>query len=290
MRPRKTIYLFILPALIVYAVFTLYPIFYGLFISFTNWDGLSPNYDFVGFRNYKNLLTNDSVFAKSIVNNLKFMLFVVTFQTILSLIFALFLVKNTKTNIALRTLYFLPTILSSVSVGFIWLNMYDTNFGMIKAVLGLFGIQNSPWWLGNPDIAIFSVAFVQVWAHSGQLMIIFIAGLQAIPEELYEVAQLEGATRFQTFRKVTWPLIAPAAAIVIAYTTLQSFRSFDLIFAMTRGGPNYATEILSTFIYNVAFQGYKFGYASAASIVFMLFLATLTFIQFKVLRTDRVTY
>jgi len=290
MRPRKTIYLFILPALIVYAVFTLYPIFYGLFISFTNWDGLSPNYDFVGFRNYKNLLTNDSVFAKSIMNNLKFMLFVVTFQTILSLIFALFLVKNTKTNIALRTLYFLPTILSSVSVGFIWLNMYDTNFGMIKAVLGLFGIQNSPWWLGNPDIAIFSVAFVQVWAHSGQLMIIFIAGLQAIPEELYEVAQLEGATRFQTFRKVTWPLIAPAAAIVIAYTTLQSFRSFDLIFAMTRGGPNYATEILSTFIYNVAFQGYKFGYASAASIVFMLFLATLTFIQFKVLRTDRVTY
>jgi len=261
-----------------------------LFISFTNWDGLSPNYDFVGIRNYKNLLTNDSVFAKSIGNNLKFMSFVVTFQTLLSLIFALFLVKNTKTNVTLRTLFFLPTILSAVSVAFIWLSMYDTNFGLIKAVLGLIGIENSPGWLADPSIAIFSVAFVQVWAHTGQLMIIFIAGLQAIPEELYEVSKIEGASRFQTFWKVTWPLIAPAAAIVIAYTTLQSFKSFDLIFAMTRGGPNYSTEILSTFIYNVAFQGYKFGYASAASIIFMLFVATITFIQFKVLRTDRISY
>ena len=290
MKPKKTIYLFILPALILYAVFSLYPTFYGLFISFTNWDGLSPNYDFVGIRNYKNLLTNDSVFAKSIGNNFKFMLFVVTFQTVLSLIFALFLVKNTKTNVALRTLFFFPTILSAVAVAFIWLSMYDTNFGLIKAVLGLFGIENSPGWLANPNIAIFSVAFVQVWAHTGQLMIIFIAGLQAIPEELYEVSKIEGASRFQTFWGVTWPLIAPAAAIVIAYTTLQSFKSFDLIFAMTRGGPNYSTEILSTFIYNVAFQGYKFGYASAASIIFMLFVATITFIQFKVLRTDRVSY
>ena len=290
MKPKKTIYLFILPALILYGVFSLYPTFYGLFISFTNWDGLSPNYDFVGIRNYKNLLTNDSVFAKSIGNNLKFMSFVVTFQTLLSLIFALFLVKNTKTNVTLRTLFFLPTILSAVSVAFIWLSMYDTNFGLIKAVLGLIGIENSPGWLADPSIAIFSVAFVQVWAHTGQLMIIFIAGLQAIPEELYEVSKIEGASRFQTFWKVTWPLIAPAAAIVIAYTTLQSFKSFDLIFAMTRGGPNYSTEILSTFIYNVAFQGYKFGYASAASIIFMLFVATITFIQFKVLRTDRISY
>lgn len=289
MKPKKTIYLFILPALLLYGLFSLYPTFYGLFISFTNWDGLTSSYDFVGVRNYKNLLTNDSVFAKTIGNNLKFMLFVVTFQTLLSLIFALFLVKNTRGNIALRTLFFFPTILSSVSVGFIWLSMYDTNFGLIKSVLDLFGLT-SPGWLANPDIAIYCIAFVQVWAHTGQLMIIFIAGLQSIPQELYEVSALEGATRFQTFRNVTWPLIAPAAAIVIAYTTLQSFKSFDLVFAMTRGGPNYATEILSTFIYNVAFQGYKFGYASAASIIFMLFVATITIIQFKVLRTDRVNY
>jgi raffinose/stachyose/melibiose transport system permease protein len=287
MKPSKGIYLFVLPAFVLYGVFVLYPVAYGLFISFTNWDGLSASYEFVGARNYRNLLTNDAVFAKSVVNNLKFMLFVVVLQTALSLVFALFLVRNTKGNIALRTLYFLPTILASVSVAFIWTAMYDTNFGVIKAILGLFGVANGPGWLADPDIAIYSVAFAQVWAHTGQLMIIFIAGLQAIPRELFEVAEIEGATKLQTFRAVTWPLIAPAAAIVIAYTTLQSFKAFELVFAMTRGGPNYATEIIATFIYRLAFQGYKFGYASAASMIFMVFVAAVTWIQFKLLRTGR---
>ncbi|OUM94209.1 MAG: ABC transporter permease [Thermobacillus sp. ZCTH02-B1] len=287
MKPSKGIYLFVLPALILYGIFVLYPAFYGLYVSFTNWDGLSAGYEFVGFRNYRNLLMYDTIFAKSVVNNLKFMLFVVIGQTTLSLVFALFLVRNTKANIALRTLYFLPTILASVSVAFIWAAMYDSNFGMIKAILGLFGVQNGPGWLADPDIAIYSVAFAQVWAHTGQLMIIFIAGLQAIPADLFEVAAIEGASKFQTFRLVTWPLIAPAAAIVIAYTTLQSFKAFDLVFAMTRGGPNNATEIIATFIYRLAFQSYKFGYASAASMLFLVFVAAITIIQFKLLRTDR---
>ena len=289
MKPKKTIYLFILPALLLYGLFSLYPMFYGLFISFTNWDGLTSSYDFVGMRNYKNLLTNDSVFAKTDRQQPEVHVVCRHVSDTAVADFRLVPGKNTRGNIALRTLFFFPTILSSVSVGFIWLSMYDTNFGLIKSVLDLFGLT-SPGWLANPDIAIYCIAFVQVWAHTGQLMIIFIAGLQSIPQELYEVSALEGANRFQTFRNVTWPLIAPAAAIVIAYTTLQSFKSFDLVFAMTRGGPNYATEILSTFIYNVAFQGYKFGYASAASIIFMLFVATITIIQFKVLRTDRVNY
>ena len=282
--------MFILPAFLLYGLFSLYPTFYGLFISFTNWDGLSPTFDFVGWKNYKNLIVNDTVFAKSIGNNLKFMASVVIFQTLLSLVFALFLVKNTKGNVVFRTIFFLPTILSSISVAYIWSAMYDPNFGLIKAILNGLGIRNTPGWLADPDIAIYCVAFVQVWAHTGQLMIIFIAGLQSIPAELYEVSALEGASKFQTFRTVTWPLIAPAAAIVIAYTTLQSFKSFDLVFAMTGGGPNYSTEILSTYIYNTAFQRYRFGYASAASMIFMLFVAAITFIQFKGLRTDQVKY
>jgi len=290
MKPKKVIYLFIVPAFLLYSLFSLYPTFFGLYLSFTNWDGISAGYDFVGFKNYNNLITNDTVFAKSISNNMKFMLSVVIFQTLLSLIFALFLVKNKTMNVALRTLFFLPTILSSVSVAFIWSSMYDTNFGLIKAILDVFGVQNGPGWLADPNIAIYCIAFVQIWAHTGQLMIIFIAGLQAIPAELYEVSSLEGATKFQTFSKITWPLIAPAAAIVIAYTTMQSFKAFDLIFAMSGGNSNYATEIMSTFIYRVAFQGYKFGYASAASIIFMVIVGLITVIQFKLLKTDQVKY
>ena len=121
-------------------------------------------------------------------------------------------------------------------------------------------------------------------------MIIFVAGLQAIPEELYEVAKIEGASKWQTFKSVTWPLLAPSATIVVAYTTIQSFKAFDLVFAMTGGGPNNSTEIIATYIYDVAFKSYQFGYASAISIIFMVIIALITYLQFKALRSDRVSY
>ena len=122
------------------------------------------------------------------------------------------------------------------------------------------------------------------------MLIIFVAGLQAIPQEMYEVAKIEGANKWQTFRQVTWPLLAPSATIVVAYTTIQSFKAFDLVFAMTGGGPNYSTEIIATYIYGVAFEGYQFGYASAISVIFMIIIAFITFLQFKALRSDRVSY
>jgi raffinose/stachyose/melibiose transport system permease protein len=117
-----------------------------------------------------------------------------------------------------------------------------------------------------------------------------VAGLQAIPDELYEVAKIEGATKWQTFRKVTWPLLAPSATIVVAYTTIQSFKAFDLVFAMTGGGPNNSTEIVATYIFDIAFRSYQFGYASAISVIFMIIIAIITFLQFKALRSDRISY
>ncbi|MGD6872041.1 carbohydrate ABC transporter permease [Sutcliffiella horikoshii] len=289
MKQSKWLYLFFVPGLIFYSIFFILPTISAVFYSFTDWDGLTTNFNFVGFENYTNLVTNDSIFIKSMTNNLKFMLFVVVFQTLFSLVFAVLLVKNTKTNIFLRALYFFPTILSSVSVAFIWSYMYDPNLGIINNLftsVGLEMLANN--WLGDQNIAIYSIAFVQVWFHTGQMLIIFVAGLQAIPEDLYEVAKIEGASRWQTFSKVTWPLIAPAATIVVAYTTIQSFKAFDLIYAMTRGGPNYATEILATHIYTTAFRSFKFGYASAESVIFMLVIALITFLQFRVLRANRV--
>ncbi|ART75566.1 ABC transporter permease [Sutcliffiella horikoshii] len=289
MKQSKWLYLFFVPGLIFYSIFFILPTISAVFYSFTDWDGLTTNFNFVGFENYTNLVTNDSIFIKSMTNNLKFMLFVVVFQTLFSLVFAVLLVKNTKTNIFLRALYFFPTILSSISVAFIWSYMYDPNLGIINNLftsVGLEMLANN--WLGDQNIAIYSIAFVQVWFHTGQMLIIFVAGLQAIPEDLYEVAKIEGASRWQTFSKVTWPLIAPAATIVVAYTTIQSFKAFDLIYAMTRGGPNYATEILATHIYTTAFRSFKFGYASAESVIFMLVIALITFLQFRVLRANRV--
>ncbi|RAZ67720.1 carbohydrate ABC transporter permease [Planococcus maitriensis] len=291
MRISKSIYLFFLPGLVLYSLFFLYPTISALFYSFTDWDGLSAAFQFVGIDNYTRAFTGDSIFQKTIGNNLKFMLTVVVFQTLVALAFALIVIKNTKTNVFLRALYFFPTILSSVSVAFIWAFIYDPSMGILNQILGLLGLdflaQN---WLGNANIAIYSLAITQVWFHAGQMLIIFVAGLQAIPEELYEVAKIEGASKWQTFKGVTWPLLAPSATIVVAYTTIQSFKAFDLVFAMTGGGPNNSTEIIATYIYDVAFKSYQFGYASAISIIFMVIIALITYLQFKALRSDRVSY
>ncbi|MBT2581486.1 sugar ABC transporter permease [Planococcus sp. ISL-109] len=291
MKTSKSIYLFFLPGLILYSLFFLYPTISALFYSFTDWDGLSAAFQFVGIDNYTRAFTGDSIFRKAIGNNLKFMLTVVVFQTLVALAFALIVIKNTKTNVFLRALYFFPTILSSVSVAFIWAFIYDPSMGILNQVLSLVGLdflaQN---WLGDANIAIYSLAVTQVWFHAGQMLIIFVAGLQAIPEELYEVAKIEGASKWQTFRAVTWPLLAPSATIVVAYTTIQSFKAFDLVFAMTGGGPNNSTEIIATYIYQVAFGSYQFGYASSISVIFMVIIALITYLQFKALRSDRVSY
>ena len=291
MKISKTIYLFFLPGLLLYSIFFLYPTVSALFYSFTDWDGLSDTFQFIGTQNYERALTGDTVFRKTVGNNMKFMLVVVIFQTLVALTFALIVLKNTKTNLFLRALYFFPTILSSVSVAFIWSFIYDPSLGILNQILELVGLgflkQN---WLGNSDIAIYSLAITQIWFHAGQMLIIFVAGLQAIPEDLYEVAKIEGASKWQTFVKVTWPLLAPSATIVIAYTTIQSFKAFDLVFAMTGGGPNNSTEIIATYIFDVAFRSYNFGYASSISVLFMIIIATITFLQFKALRSDRISY
>ncbi|MBB6637432.1 carbohydrate ABC transporter permease [Cohnella thailandensis] len=290
MKPGKRLILFFLPGTVLYLALFVYPTLTGLYYSITDWDGLSPSYRYVGADNYARL-AEDIVFRKSFANNLKFMLAVVLVQTAVSLALALQLTKKNKRTVALRALFFVPTVLSSVSVGFIWTFIYDPSLGALNGLLEKLGLgaltQN---WLGDMNLAIFSVAAVQAWAHIGQMIVLYVAGLQAIPPELLEAARLDGGTRGQVFRKVTWPLLAPAAAIVVSYTTIQSFKAFDLVFTMTGGGPAYSTEILSTFIYGAAFTNGTFGFASAASVVFLALISLITYLQFRLLRADRVSY
>lgn len=290
MRRYRSLLLFFLPGTALYLLLFVYPSVTGLYYSLTDWDGLSPAYRFVGLDNYA-VLAEHIVFRKSLVNNLKFMLAVVLLQFLVSLLLSLQLSRNSRMNVALRSLYFVPTVISSVAVGFIWTFIYDPTLGLLNSFLEGVGLADlSQNWLGNPSLAIFSLAFVQAWAHIGQMVILFVAGLQSIPAELVEAARLDGATRWTLFRRVTWPLLAPAATIVAAYTTIQSFKAFDLIFTMTGGGPNYATEILSTFIYSAAFTNYTYGLASAASMFFLALICLITFLQFRLLRAERAAY
>lgn len=274
-----------LPAAIIFTLFYFVPFIANLRYSLTKWDRISEP-EFVGLGNFVNLLTNDDLFYKVLGNNLRFTFLVVVFQTLFSLIFALFLVKNSRGNIALRTLFFFPTILSSVSVGMIWLFMYDPNFGAVNVFFNRIGLDGFALnWLGSETSALYAIAFTQVWFHTGQMMVIYIAGLQQIPQELYESASMDGATRWQQFRHVTWPMSIPTTIVVMAYTTIQSFRAFDLIFSMTQGGPNNSTNIFAVLIYQTVFSELRIGYAAAQSIFFIIVLVSVTLLQRKFLNS-----
>lgn len=275
-----------LPAFLIYAFLYLYPALSNLLYATQKWDGITTP-EFTGLRNISYLLTQDDLFRKALGNNLRFMLVVVILQTSFSLLFATFLLKNSKTNILLRIVYFFPTILSSVSVGIIWTFLYDPNYGSINAVLKSIGLGSSaPLWLGDENLSLYSIALTQVWFHTGQMIVIYVAGLQQIPKELYEAAEMDGASRWQQFKGVTWPMALPTTAVVVAYTTIQTFRAFDLIYAMTGGGPLYSSEILVTLIYNTAFVSQKFGYASAQSVFLVALVLFITWLQRKTLRVN----
>lgn len=286
--PRWTIHLFWAPAMALFIVFFAIPTLQALQYALTDWDGYSADFNNVGAQNFVRVLTGDSLFRNALINNAKFLLVVLIIQTVLSLILAMALIRNTRTSILLRALYFFPTILSSVSVAFIWKFVYDPTFGLANGVLsaltsllqmlGLDVAAPTLNYLGNDATAIYWVALAQCWAHIGQMMVVFVAGLQQVPRELYEAAALDGAGALSRFIHVTLPQTAPALTIVVAYTTIQSFKAFDLILGMSGIPPKQSMDILSTRIYTT-FTNNEYGYAAAQSLVFMAVIAAVTFVQ-----------
>ena len=287
-RPGPSIYLFPLPALAVFVVFFAIPTVQAFQYAATDWDGYSADYANVGLDNVVRAVTGDSLMVNAALNNGRFLLVVLVVQVVLSLVLALALLRNTRSSVLLRALFFFPAILASVSVAFIWKFVYDPTFGLGNSVLsgvyGLFGAAPPQLsYLGNDATAIYWVALAQCWAHVGQMMVVYIAGLQAIPAELYESAAVDGASRWQRFAQITWPLSAAATGIVVAYTTIQSFKAFDLILGLSGIPPKGSMDILSTRIYTT-FANFQYGYAAAQSILFMALIAAVTLLQRRGLR------
>ncbi|WP_314223102.1 carbohydrate ABC transporter permease [Streptomyces zaehneri] len=283
-RATRALWLFPVPALALYLFFFAYPTVQAVQYALTDWDGYSTSYDSVGLRNFTELATGDDVFRNAAENNLKLTLTVVLAQTALALLLALYLVRTTRASTLLRALFFLPTVLSSVSVAFVWRFVYDPDGGLLNSGLRAVGLDSrQSVYLGNPDTAVFWLAVTQVWFHAGQMMVVYVAGLQAIPRELYEAAELDGAGRWDSFRHITWPLVAPATGIVVAYTTVQSFKAFDLVLGLGGNPPGPALDLLSTRVYTT-FSNNEFGYAAAQSLVFMALIALLTWVQRRALR------
>ena len=265
-KEQLALLVFVVPALALYITFFIIPALQSVQYSLTDWNGYDTDFAYVGLDNYTRALTNDNLFFGAVMNNLKFWLIVLFFQTLFALMLGVFLFRNFKGSALVRGLFFFPTILSSVSVAYIWKFIYDPNYGLRNDVLGVFGISSS--FLGSNDAAIIWIAVTQVWFHAGQMMTIFIAGLQSVPKEMTEAAAIDGAGRWQVFRNVTWPMIAPATSIVMAYTTIQAFKAFDVILGLAGNPPKKSMDIMSTRIYTT-FANNQYGYASAQALLFV---------------------
>ncbi len=281
LRPTGALWLFAAPALVVYTYFLAVPTLQTFLYSITNWDGYSAEFDWVGARNYADLATNDTQFRNAALNSLQFTFIVAIAQSALSLVLAVFLLRTTRASVLLRALFFFPAILSSVAVAFVWKFVFDPQVGPLEPVLAAVGLGGGGY-LAEPGTAIAWLALVQVWAHAGQLMVVYIAGLQQIPDVLYEAAEVDGASRWQRFTRITLPLIAPTGLIVLAYTTVQSFKAFDLVLGLGGNPPNPSLDILATRIYG-GFADSRFGYAAAESVVFLALIALVTWLQRRLL-------
>jgi raffinose/stachyose/melibiose transport system permease protein len=281
LRPTGALWLFAAPALLVYTYFLAAPTLQTFLYSITNWDGYSAEFDWVGARNYVDLATNDTQFRNAALNSLQFTFIVAIAQSALSLVLAVFLLRTTRASVLLRALFFFPAILSSVAVAFVWKFVFDPQVGPLEPVLAAVGLGGGGY-LAEPGTAIAWLALVQVWAHAGQLMVVYIAGLQQIPDVLYEAAEVDGASRWQRFTRITLPLIAPTGLIVLAYTTVQSFKAFDLVLGLGGNPPNPSLDILATRIYG-GFADSRFGYAAAESVVFLVLIALVTWLQRRLL-------
>ncbi len=262
--------LFILPPLIVYVSFVAYPFVHTVLISFTNWDGLSAERQWVGFGNYAAALLEDRQFWRAFGNNIWWVILGTTAPIIIALpLAALVTARKLKGRNFFRTVFFMPVILPPMIVGIIWGWVYNPVFGLLNEVLEAIGLEvfTRPW-LGDPNLALTSLIASAVWAYFGFCFVIFVAAQQNVDVSLLEAAEIDGANSRQRFMKVTIPQLRDVITMVGVYTFIGGFTSiFDIIWGTTRGGPAGATEVLTTLIYRRGFEYHRFGYASAIAVI-----------------------
>jgi multiple sugar transport system permease protein len=280
-RRREVIeaYLYLLPTFVGLILFSLGAIVVSVGISFTDWNILQPPH-WVGLSNYVRLFStplNWQVFG----NTFYYTSVIVPVGTALALGLALALNRGLRGIVVLRSLYFLPVISSTVAVSLVWGWLYNQQFGLINYLLSLVGITG-PAWLADTRTAMPAVIIMSIWKGLGYNMVIFLAGLQGIPQELYEAAKIDGAGAWAQFRYVTFPLVSPTTFFVVVLSTIAAFQVFDQTYVMTGGGPAYSTTTLALFIYQNAFQWFHMGYAAALSYVLFAAVAVVTLVQFRV--------
>lgn len=279
LRENLTGWLFVLPAFLGFLLFFFLPILSGAVFSFTDFNGFNlDSLQFVKLENY-NRLFSDDYFLNAFSNNLIYALLFTPLTLLLALFFAAVLNRVTFGRKFFRVCFFLPYISSMVSVAVIWKLIFSPNGPLSSMLMGL-GVSEPPKWLMSSDWALYALIIIAVWKNFGYYMLILLAGMQTIPGYLYEAAEIDDASAFQRFRKITLPMLSPTIFLCIVMLLINSFQVFDLVNVLTRGGPGYATQVLVYRIYTEAFTYSHMGYACAISYFLFLVVLVITVIQF----------
>lgn len=266
--PQKTAIFFLAPAILIFTVFALWPILKSVRYSLYDWNGIGPLTDYTGLENYQTLL-DDPIFFRALKNNGIVVVWSLGTQIPLAIGLALLLTRGLKGSSFFRTLYFAPMVLSEVIVGVIWRWIYQPFFGMANAALVELGLEKQGW-LGDEQLVLMCILVVATWRYLGFYIVIFIAAIQGIADELYEAASIDGANAFQRHRYITIPQLIPTIRVAAVLIIVGALKSFDLVWVLTEGGPSHASELVATYMFKEAFRSNNWGYGS--TIAFALFL------------------
>lgn len=272
--------LFTLPAVILVSATIYIPFILSGYYSLTKWNGISKQPEFIGFQNFVTIFTDaSSNFLNSILFTTKYTIVFIIFANIFALALAVALTQKFKLANVMRGVFFIPYIMSMTIVGFIWKFIFSQGFAKLFEMTGWQWLNLS--WLGNPNLAFYSVAFVGIWQSVGFYIVLYIAGLQAIPSDILEAATVDGATGLRKFFSVTFPMLWPSVTTCVFMSLTNSLKVFDIILALTQGGPGKATASVTLEIYRDAFQNNNYGLGSAESIIYFLFVLILTQVVLK---------
>lgn len=280
-RQRLTPYMFIGPNLALFTVFVFFPLLYAAYISVHEWS-LIDTPTFTGVRNYQRLV-QDAQFWHSLRNTVIFSLATVPTSLFLGLMVAIGLNRQLATRTLLRSLYFLPVVVSSVATAVISAWLFNDNYGVVNELLKRVGLTPVAW-LSTPQWALPSIILTTLWTRIGFCMVVYLAALQSISPSYYEAARIDGATRLQLFRYVTWPQLRPTTFLLLILNVIHSFQVFDLIYVMTGGGPGFSTTMIVQYLYQQAFAASEMGYASAMGMVLFVLILLFTLVQWRINR------
>jgi raffinose/stachyose/melibiose transport system permease protein len=272
---QPVIFLFLPPALLLFTIFVVLPIAEAGWYGFFNWNGYGRPLDFVGLRNYAQLLQTPA-FLTAFTNNLLIIAVSILVQIPLALFLANLVSSRIRGAVAFRLIFFLPYVLADVAAGLIWRFVFDGDYGLVAALAHLIGVE-APYLLAERGLAMYAILIVIVWKYFGFHMMLFIAGLQTIDRSFYEAAEVDGATRLQKFRSITLPLLAPTIRLSVFFSVIGSMQLFDLVIPMTGGGPSNATQTMVTFLYTFGMMRMRIGFGSAVGVVLFLICVVFAF-------------